>query len=139
MPFMDRDGFIDLLNRLGDEDDQVVLAAARTIHARVAESGYGWDGLLVGADAHTSRPAPPDASIPDPNPAPGRGPHGPAEDEDDAALIARLLSDFVLSDDTRQDLLDMQGEAGRGTLPSGDSKYIRDLATRLSQTPASEG
>lgn len=135
MPFMDRNSFIDLLDRLGDEDDQVVLAAARTIHARVAESGYGWDGLLLGADARTARPAPPEASIPDPNPAPGLAPDRSWEDDDDAALIARLLSDFVLSDDTRQDLLDMQDEAGRGTLPSGDSKYIRDLAARLSQAP----
>lgn len=133
MPFMDRNSFIDLLNRLGDDDDQVVLAAARTIHARVAESGYGWNGLLVSADARTDHPAPPEASIPDPNQ------QGQAEappdfsEESDEAMIDRLLADFALSDETRADLLEMKEQASRGNLPSGDSKYLRDLAIRLSQ------
>ncbi|SNS26141.1 MULTISPECIES: hypothetical protein [unclassified Azospirillum] len=122
MPFMDRENFIDLLNRLGDEDDQVVLAAARTIHARVAESGFGWDGLLLPAGARSDQPIPPPAIA-----AP------PDVDETDAALIDRLLRDYALSDMTRGDLLEMKAQAEHGSLPAEDSKYLRDLALRLAQ------
>jgi hypothetical protein len=133
MPFMDRDNFIDLLNRLGDEDDQVVLAAARTIHARVAESGFGWDGLLLPADTHTQHAAPPDASIPTPIPVTGHSVSSSVEEETDTALIDRLLRDFALSDETRADLLDMKQQAERNVLADTDSKYIRDLAERLTR------
>jgi hypothetical protein len=133
MPFMDRDSFIDLLNRLGDEDDQVVLAAARTIHARVAESGFGWNGLLLPAETHTRQVVPPDASIPTPIPAMTRPAVPVAEDETDTALIDRLLRDYALSDETRADLLEMKQQAERGILPGSDSKYIRDLAERLAR------
>lgn len=133
MPFMDRDSFIDLLNRLGDEDDQVVLAAARTIDARVSESGFGWDGLLLPADTHTRHAVPPDASTPSPVPASATPTTPSAADETDAALIDRLLRDFALSDDTRSDLLDMKQQAEQSTLPEADSKYIRDLAERLAK------
>ncbi|MDG5495653.1 hypothetical protein [Niveispirillum sp. BGYR6] len=128
MPFMDRENFIDLLNRLGDEDDQVVLAAARTIHARVAESGFGWDGLLLPAGARSDQPIPPDAPTPSPAIA-----APPDVDETDAALIDRLLRDYALSDMTRGDLLEMKAQAERGSLPAEDSKYLRDLALRLAQ------
>lgn len=128
MPFMDRENFIDLLNRLGDGDDQVVLAAARTIHARVAESGFGWDGLLLPAGARSDQPVPPDARTPPPV-----LPTRPAEDETDADLIDRLLRDYALSETTRGDLLEMRNQAERGSLLPEDSKYLRDLAARLAQ------
>lgn len=128
MPFMDRESFIELLNRLGDGDDQVVLAAARTIHARVAESGFGWDGLLLPAGARSDQPVPPGASTPRPV-----LPTLPAADETDADLIDRLLRDYDLSDMTRGDLLEMKAQAERGSLPAEDSKYLRDLALRLAQ------
>jgi len=133
MPFMDRDNFIDLLNRLGDEDDQVVLAAARTIHARVAESGFGWDGLLLASNAHTQQPAAPDVFIPAPVPAMADATAAIAGDEPDTALIDRLLHDFILSSDTRADLLDMKHQAEQSILPEADRKYIRDLAERLAR------
>ncbi|MQP63948.1 hypothetical protein GE253_01175 [Niveispirillum sp. SYP-B3756] len=127
MPFMDRESFIDLLNRLGDGDDQVVLAAARTIHARVAESRFGWDGLLLPAGGSSDEPAPPDASTPRPV-----LPTLPvAEEEPDADLIDRLLRDYDLSDMTRGDLLEMKAQADQGSLLPDDSKYLRDLAARL--------
>ncbi len=129
MPFMDRDSFIDLLNRLGDEDDQVVLAAARTIHARVAESSFGWNGLLLPAGARSDQPVPADAGPPGPVMA-----TPPADDATDLDLIDRMLRDYALSDMTRADLLEMKTLAAAGSLPAEDSKYLRDLAARLAQT-----
>lgn len=49
MPHLDRDSFVALLDQLGNDDDQEVLAAARTIHRRVTEAGLTWDLLLLPA------------------------------------------------------------------------------------------
>ena len=43
---LNRQKFIDLLNKLGDSDDDEVIAAARDLHAQVVVSGLTWDDLL---------------------------------------------------------------------------------------------
>ena len=48
---LQRDMVIDLLNKLGSEQDQEVLSAARTLHAEVMEYGQSWDNLLVGENS----------------------------------------------------------------------------------------
>src|SRR5690348_1625936 len=50
MPFMDRNSFITLLDKLGDADDAVCLAAAREIHQRMQQSNLQWSDLLVPVD-----------------------------------------------------------------------------------------
>ncbi len=47
MADLNRDEFIQLLEKLGDEGDENVLSAARDIHAWITVSGMGWDDLLV--------------------------------------------------------------------------------------------
>jgi cell division septum initiation protein DivIVA len=42
-----RDELIAILNRLGSDEDEEVLAAARQAHARIAASGMSWEDLLV--------------------------------------------------------------------------------------------
>lgn len=44
---LDRAEIIELLERLGTEDDAEALAAARTLHARISSAGVPWDMLLV--------------------------------------------------------------------------------------------
>jgi hypothetical protein len=44
---LNREDFITLLNELGQEGDDEVLAAARDLHARITVSGLDWDSLLV--------------------------------------------------------------------------------------------
>lgn len=129
MPFMDRDHFIGLLNRLGDPDDAAALSAARTIHARVAESGFGWTDLLVPApsDGAADMPAEPE---PEPEVAP---PSPPLRVEGDIiAVLEGLLAHPEISIDTRLDLQAMKDEAEAGTLDPGDERYARALAARLS-------
>ncbi len=42
-----RDEVIELLNRLGSDQDEDVLEAAREVHARITAAGTTWDELLV--------------------------------------------------------------------------------------------
>jgi hypothetical protein len=44
---LNRDEFIELLGKLGDEADEVALSAARDIHARLTVADIDWDDLLV--------------------------------------------------------------------------------------------
>ena len=43
---LNRQNFIDLLNKLGDPNDDEVIAAARDLSAQVVVSGLTWDDLL---------------------------------------------------------------------------------------------
>ena len=43
---LNRQKFIDLLNKLGDPNDDEVVAAARDLHAQGVVSGLTWDDLL---------------------------------------------------------------------------------------------
>ncbi len=42
-----RDEFIAILNRLGSDEDEEALQAARQAHARISASGMSWEELLV--------------------------------------------------------------------------------------------
>lgn len=44
---LSRDAVIELLNSLGSDRDEDVLAAAREVHARIAAVGMTWEDLLV--------------------------------------------------------------------------------------------
>ena len=44
---LDRKKFIELLNNLGDDDKEKVLAAAQNLHAQVVVAGISWEDLLV--------------------------------------------------------------------------------------------
>ena len=46
MTNVDRAALIDLLDRLGSNDDAAVLEAARALHRKAAESGLTWDDLI---------------------------------------------------------------------------------------------
>ena len=46
MANLDRPGIVELLGRLGAEDDATALAAARELNAKVSQSGLTWDQLL---------------------------------------------------------------------------------------------
>lgn len=146
MAEIDRDDLIDLLERLGSDDDAEVLAVAREVHRRVTEAELTWDDLLVWdedeedddwdqaedeedigeaeVEADTLRPA---AVRPRPDPAA----MGDIESLPDDALIDRILGECDLSDETRRDLLDLKGDIARGEFTAMDRTYIRALYARL--------
>jgi hypothetical protein len=119
----DRAALVELLDRLGSSDDAMVLEAARALHRKAAESGLSWDELLrLDQDDPESVAEESD-----------EGQEAPAASPDAAEtvrLIDRLLRKGV-SDNLREDLVDMKRQLGNGELDKEDRRYLRALAKRL--------
>jgi hypothetical protein len=123
MTSLDRAALIDLLDRLGSSDDATVLEAARALHRKAAESGLSWDDLL-------RLDQPDEDAAADER---GEGQAAPVASPDAAEtvrLIDRLLRKGV-SDNLREDLLEMKRQLGDGELDQEDRRYLRALAQRL--------
>ncbi len=157
MPFMDRDSFIRLLEKLGDPDDAATLAAAREIDQRMAEAGITWDMLLVAPpgtepeaepeevfddageegdgdrdeDGDEDEAAPGDDDAPAPG-GPARNSAQLAQDQADLALIEKVLTECEISEETRIDLLDFKQDIADGEFTAMDRKYVQALHARLS-------
>lgn len=128
MPNLDRAGMVELLGRLGAENDATVLAAARELHRKVGESGLTWDDLLR-ASTEAASAASSTAHGDDP---PGDRPADVSDGKADAArLIERLLARQTVSDTLREDLTDLKRAIARGTFDDTDARYVRALAKRL--------
>ena len=117
MANVDRAALIDLLDRLGSDDDAAVLEAARALHRKAAESGLSWDDLIRLDEAdEPSADAVPLASPPDA--------------DETTRLVDRLLRKDV-SDELREDLTEMKRQLADGSLDQEDRRYVRALAKRL--------
>ena len=137
----ERDNVIDLLDRLGSEQDEDVLAAARELHAQITEAGMSWQDLLVGDEAA----APGEPAIED-----------SMDDEDDtdyseddssdtaakfvanesetSALIEKLLAREGNSEEFREELEEYKTDLANGDLEPSDHRYIQALHARLSKS-----
>jgi hypothetical protein len=128
MPFMDRDNFIALLDKLGDADDASCLAAAREIHQRMQAANLKWSDLLapVGDSDDGDRDESADA---------GSEPLDNSAEPitEDFALIERLLARSGISDDMRDELTGMREDIGSGDFTARDRKYLQSLEARLSR------
>jgi len=126
MPDLDRAGLLDLLGRLGAEDDATVLAAARELHGKVRESGLTWDELLdLDAGANGA-----DAGQHD-DTAPTDGALATGDKADVLRLIERLLARPSISDALREELAEFKRAIADGTFEEMDARYVRALAKRL--------
>jgi hypothetical protein len=119
MTNVDRAALIDLLDRLGSDDDAAVLEAARALHRKAAESGLSWDDLIRLDAADGDEPA-----------AEGVPLASPPDADETTRLIDRLLRKGV-SDDLRDDLTEMKRQLADGSLEQEDRRYVRALAKRL--------
>jgi hypothetical protein len=127
MPFMDRDSFIALLDKLGDADDATCLAAARDIHQRMQAANLKWADLLApvgGQDDDDADDAADDGAPLDRSAEPIT---------EDFALIDRLLARSGLSEDMRDELGGMREDIGSGEFTARDRKYLQSLEARLSK------
>jgi hypothetical protein len=126
MPDLDRAGLLDLLGRLGAEDDATVLAAARELHGKVRESGLTWDELLqLEADTSDADTGQHDDT------APTDGELAAGDKADVLRLIERLLARPSISDTLREELTDFKRAIADGTFEEMDARYVRALAKRL--------
>lgn len=141
MSELDRSRVIELLERLGAEDDEAVLASARELNAYVSAAGASWDDLLEpdldededyeededadeDEDAEADEPA-------DAEPEAAREDPLPADLEEDGKLIDKLLAHKGISSETRAELSGLKEDMAGGEFSAMDSRYVRALARRL--------
>ncbi len=120
MTNVDRVALITLLDRLGSDDDAAVLEAARALHRAAAAAGLSWDELIT-LERQAEDDGDDEAEVvaaPSPDGA------------ETLRLIDRLLRKGV-SNDLRQDLLEMKRQLGDGSLDNDDRRYVHALAKRL--------
>jgi hypothetical protein len=134
MANLDRPGIIELLGRLGAEDDATVLAAARELNAKVSQSGLTWDELLradldaAGGDAEDEEALHEETAD---KSSEQEGGLSPADKAEALRLIDRLLARKTLSSTLREDLADLKRGIADGSFDAMDSRYVRALAKRL--------
>ena len=142
---LERDKVIDLLDRLGSEQDEDVLAAARVLHSQITRAGMGWQDLLVG-DEGAAQSAP---DVDDDTDDEDEYVTGDTDDEDDTpesavnftrdesktpALIDKLLAREGNSEMLREELEEYKSDLANGELEPSDHRYIQALYARLSKT-----
>ena len=137
---LNREEVIDLLQKLGSEQDSEVLESARRVHARVTGAGLSWEELLVGDEPapeiapepeaeheaeHEEEPAEESESEPEAEPAHDTG-YDDEKDETPAemaeknaaslALIDKLLAKSDISDSFREELDEYKKDIAAGDL-----------------------
>lgn len=151
MAYIDRDHFLALLERLGSDRDADVLEAAREIHRSLHEAGIGWNDLLIPDeedddedDDDEDRFDEEEEYEQDEDDEDDEDEEYDYEDEldseddepvddtvEDRALIERILRDFEVSEDTRDDLKDLRDDIDEGLFTEADRRYLQALLARL--------
>ena len=140
---LERDKVIDLLDRLGSEQDEDVLAAARVLHSQITRAGMGWQDLLVGDEGAAQSEPDVDDDTDDEYVT------GDTDDEDDTpepavnftrdesktpALIDKLLAREGNSEVLREELEEYKSDLANGDFEPSDHRYIQALYARLLKT-----
>ena len=137
---LERNQVIELLDKLGSEQDEDVLAAARMLHSQITESRMGWGDLLVGDEPEVEEEAQVD-SLPDE----GDENDDIAEDtvEPDTrftgdetqtlSLIEKLLARDGISSEFREELEEYKTDISDGTFHSSDHRYVHAVFARLTK------
>lgn len=126
---LDRVELISLLETLGSENDEEVLAAARVLDTKVAAAGTSWNVLLApGIGAADDEEAGDEPEV-----APDAAPPADvaARNAESLALIDKLLSRSGHSEDLRQELEGYKADIAEGEFTDADHSYLRALYRRL--------
>ena len=128
---LERDNVIELLKRLGSDQDEAVLEAARQVHAQITVAGMTWEDLLVPDVAADDGDDVEYQDTEDETPEP------PAEtakkDADSLALIDELLAKTGMSEDLREELENYKTDIAEGEFEEVDRRYVRAIHGRLSK------
>ena len=144
-----RNDVIDLLNRLGSDQDEDVLKAAREVHARITAAGASWEDLLVPEESEDEAEDSDDDSdaidddidddsgedeAPDSDDEPTEpAGAGGAKHADSLALIDELLALRGISSDLRDELKGYKTDIAAGEFESRDRRYLGAIHKRLSK------
>lgn len=133
---LQRNALLDLLSKLGSEDDEEVLTAARQLHADVEAAGVSWDELIV--------PEPSEEDFAEEDEEEAFEENGDDEDDEDLtpdqrkaqnsealALIDKLLAAPGRSESLKEELEGYKEDIAEGEFTAADLRYVRALATRL--------
>ena len=125
---LDRAELISLLETLGSENDEEVLAAARVLDTKVAAAGTSWSVLLAAGIGAAAGESAEDAEA-----APGKALPADAatKNAESLALIDRLLARSGHSDDLREELEGYKADIAEGEFTDADHSYLRALYRRL--------
>ena len=126
---LQRDKVIELLNRLGSDENEEVLEAARQVQAQITAAGMTWEDLLI-----------PDVAADDGGDVEYQNtqdepPEPPAEtarkNADSLALIDELLAKAGISKDMREELETYKTDIAEGVFEEADRRYVRAVSERL--------
>jgi len=133
---LDRAELISLLETLGSENDEEVLAAARVLDTKVSAAGTSWSVLLADRTGGPGPEAPLSEEDPDDDGAAAAS--LPADETtknaETLALINKLLARGGHSEDFRQELEGYKEELAAGAdgeFGDSDHAYVRALYKRL--------
>ena len=137
---LERNQVIELLEQLGSEQDDDVLAAARILHSQITASGMVWGDLLVGDEPEVEE----EAHV-DPLPDEGDENDDIVEDtvEPDTrftgdetqtlSLIEKLLARDGISSEFREELEEYKTDISDGIFESSDHRYVHAVYARLTK------
>ena len=137
---LERDQVIELLEKLGSDHDEDVLAAARLLHNQILESGMGWSDLLVGDEPEGEEEIQ-DNFLPEED----RQHDGFTEDvvvsdvmsnvdeTQTQLLIEKLLARDNISSELREELEEDKTDFAAGEFQPSDHRYIHSLYARLTK------
>jgi len=134
---LERNQVIELLDKLGSEPDEDVLAAARMLHSQITESGMGWEDLLVGDEPEVEEEAQVD-SLPDENDDIAEDTVEPdtrftGDETQTLSLIEKLLARDGISSEFREELEEYKIDISDGKFESGDHHYVHAVYARLTK------
>ena len=140
---LERNQVIELLDKLGSEQDQDVLAAARLLHSQISDSGMGWEDLLVGDDLEDEDELEDEDDGEESFDADDYDDTADETDEPDAtftvdetrtlSLIEKLLVRRDLSVELREELEEYKTDISDGEFETSDHRYVQALYTRLTK------
>ncbi|MDC0033659.1 hypothetical protein OAJ57_03755 [Alphaproteobacteria bacterium] len=135
----ERDTVINLLERLGSEQDEDVLAAARELHTQITDAGMDWQDLLVGDEPVTTSVTPEDADNSDDfeidvdHDAVEPATKFVGDEAKTPELIDKLLAREGISEVFREELEDYKIDLANGDFEPNDHHYIAALYARLTK------
>ena len=137
---LERNKVIELLDKLGNEQDEDVLAAARMLHSQITECGMGWEDLLVGDEPEVEEEVQVD-SLPDEGDEKddiaegtvGSDTRFTGDETQTLSLIERLLAHDGISSEFREELEEYKTDISDGIFDSSDHRYVHAVYARLTK------
>ena len=134
---LERNQVIELLDKLGSEQDEDVLAAARMLHSQITESGMGWGDLLGGDEPEVEEEAQA-GSLPDEGDDIAENTvesdtRLTGDETQTLSLIEKLLARDGISSEFREELEEYKTDISDGIFESNDHRYVHAVYARLTK------